>query len=116
MTLLEGLSGGSGSEAAAVLGRADAERADEGAPHGLGRAVPAQAGGLLHAVGGVFYPAAGGLAPDPADVTSGRQPDLGADRAGAMARGLPIPAWQGFDRQLGGRVVRDARPHLAQTL
>ena len=61
---------GGGMETAAVLPRADAEGADEGAAHGFRRAVATGTGGLLDPLGGVFEAAPGRLQPDLVDVAA----------------------------------------------
>jgi hypothetical protein len=73
-----------GTEPATVLGRADAERLDERAAHGLGGAVTAGTGGLLDAFGRVLQVTAGGFQAGPLDVPAGGQADLGGERAGEV--------------------------------
>src|SRR5689334_16297279 len=79
--------GGGGTEAAAVLPRADAEGTDECAPHRLRRAVAARAGGLLHAVRSVLQAAPGRLEPDLVDVAPRRHAHLGREGPGELPRG-----------------------------
>src|SRR3546814_11403571 len=60
-----------GAEAAPVLGWGGAQRAQEGAPHGLGGAEAAGRSDRVDAVGGVFEQPAGGLDADALDVAGG---------------------------------------------
>ena len=122
MTLLQSLmarcwqSVASGAETAAVLARADAEGADEGAAHRLRRAVAAGAGGLLDPVRGVLQAAPGRLEPDPVDVASRRHAHLGREGPGELPRGQAGLAGQRLHRQVRGRVVGDPPLHVAQRL
>src|SRR5579862_3078844 len=105
-----------GAETAAVLVRADPEGADEGAAHRLGGAVPAEAGGLLDAVGGVLHPVPGQFEPDPVDIATWRHTDFGGEGPRELARGQPGPAGQRLYRQVRVRVIGDPALHLAQRL
>src|SRR3546814_7423618 len=63
--------GSGGAEAASVLGWGGAQRAQEGAPHGLGGAEAAGRSDRVDAVGGVLEQPAGGLDADALDVAGG---------------------------------------------
>src|SRR5690606_15916384 len=77
--------GPGGAEAAAVLGRGRAERFEEGAPHGLGRAVAAGARDLLDTVRGVLQQAPGVFEAYPVDVAARCRAGLLPEGAGEVA-------------------------------
>ena len=74
-------------EPASVPARADAQDADEGAAHSLGRAVAAGPGGLLDPVGGVLQTTPGRLEPDPVHVAAGRHANFRREGPGELPRG-----------------------------
>ena len=116
MTLLSLAADGGGAEAAAVLIGADAEGAQEGAPHRLRRAVPAGAGRLLDPVRGIFQAAPGRLEPDAVDVASRRHAHLGREGASELPRGQAGLAGQRFHGQVRGRVIGDPPLDVTQRL
>src|SRR3546814_20864607 len=77
--------GSGGAEGASVLGWGGAQRAQGGAPHGLGGAEAAGRSDRVDAVGGVLEQPAGGLDADAPDVARGGGSNLGCEPAGEAA-------------------------------
>src|ERR1039457_3612561 len=81
-------SDGLGAEAAAILGGADLERAQERAAHRLGGAETAGRGDRRDRIRGLLQSPAGGLQAHVPDIASRRGPGLGSARA-ATKTGAP---------------------------
>src|SRR3546814_18832549 len=86
--------GSGGAEGASVLGWGGAQRAQGGAPHGLGGAEAAGRSDRVDAVGGVLEQPAGGLDADALDVAGGGGSNLGCEPAGEAALAHPRDARQ----------------------
>ena len=103
-------------EAAAVLGRADVERAQEHAAHRLGRAEAARGGDRRDRLAAVLEPPARGLEPHALDVARRRHAGLGAKGAREVARAHVRSRRHRLDGVLAGDVLDDAALDLAQRL
>ena len=103
-------------EAAAVLGRADVERAQEHAAHRLGRAEAARGSDGCDRLVAVLEPPARGLEPHALDVARRRHAGLGAKGAREVARAHLRSRGHRLDRVLAGDVLDDAALDLAQRL
>src|SRR3954469_18181705 len=108
-------SGDGAAEPAAVLGRAHAQRPQEGAAHGLRGPEPARGRDRRDGFGRLLEPAARRLDPHLLDVAGHGGADLLAEHAGQVARAHGRPLGQPIDRAVLGHVVGDPLlkgPHL----